>query len=237
MADFRVCLSPSNQDGNPYASGGVTEADVCGLIAKAAQVVLDAHGVKTICPHLDGMAEKCRQSDAFGANLHVPIHTNASVPHTAVGTRCYCSAFGSPGHEAAKAIWGYLAPLTPTPGDCIKEAPGWYEIATPAAWTAYVEVDFHDVPSVAEWLIKNATACGEAIAHGILDYFGIAWDGSHPAPAPAPEPAPETGGKVRHRVIVEGGRIGSFADADKATALLEQLSALGVTARIETVQL
>ena len=48
-----------------------------------------------------------------------------------------------------------------------------YEIRYPSAPTTYIEVDFHDVPSAAKWIIKNTTKIGEAIAHGICDYFGI----------------------------------------------------------------
>lgn len=177
---YRVCVSPSNQDDNPYAWGSTTEAAQCKRIADAVCAALNRSGIDTICPHMDGMAEKCWQSDDFNADLHLPIHSNASVAHNAVGTRVYCSSFGSKGHDACKAIFKYLAPLTPSGGDGIKEAPTWYEVRIPAAPTAYVEVDFHDVPEVARWIIEHTADCGEAIAQGVCDYFGVAY-----VPAPA----------------------------------------------------
>lgn len=169
---YRVCVSPSNQDDNPYAWGNTTEAVQCGRIAGAVCKALARCDIETICPHMDGMAQKCIKSDAFDADLHLPIHSNASVAHNAVGTRVYCSAFGGAGHEACKAIFKHLAPLTPSGGDGIKEAPTWYEVRVPSAPTAYIEVDFHDVPEVAKWIIEHTDEIGEAIAHGVCDYFG-----------------------------------------------------------------
>ena len=51
--------------------------------------------------------------------------------------------------------------------------PELYEVRVPKAPTAYIETDFHDVPSVAEWIIAHTQECGEAICHGICDYFGV----------------------------------------------------------------
>lgn len=233
---FKVCLSPSNQTDNPYAVGATTEAVQCGRIADAAQAALTRCGIQSIVPHLNGMSDKCAQSDAFGAQLHVPIHSNASVSHTAVGTRLYCSKFGAKGHEACKAIFKYLGPLTPSEGDVIKEAPDLFEIRVPVAPTAYIEVDFHDVPTVAHWIIAHAIECGEAIAHGICDYFGVKYIGPDETPAPVEQPKPEST-KTRYRVIVQAGRAGSYASEDNAKSVWQSLTNLGAKAYIEKVEL
>lgn len=39
--------------------------------------------------------------------------------------------------------------------------------------------------------LLNASAYGHAVAYGILDYLGIAYDGNAPAPSPEPTPTPD----------------------------------------------
>ena len=220
---WKVCLSPSNQTENAYAYGNTTEAEQCGIIALACKAALIRHGIEVICPHLDGMAEKIRQSDAFGADLHVPIHTNAFNGEV-TGTRGFCSKFGTEGYRAIKCIFDYLAPLTPGTSENIKEYPTLYEMKS-KAWTAYVECTFHDNPDEAKWIIEHTTEIGEAIAHGIVDWFGLDW-----IPAGEVEPAPAE--KIRYRV-----QVGSFAKKTNAERLMAEMKANGYDAYIVTVKL
>ena len=73
----KVYLSPSNQTDNRYAYGNTTEAVQCGKIADACRAALERSGVTVKVGHMIHMSEKIAQSNAFGADLHVPIHTNA----------------------------------------------------------------------------------------------------------------------------------------------------------------
>lgn len=43
----------------------------------------------------------------------------------------------------------------------------------PSAPTAYLECGFHSNTEEAKWLLDNIEAVGEAIAHGICDYFKV----------------------------------------------------------------
>ena len=168
----KVFLSPSDQSNNAYAYGNTTEAVQCGRIAEATKTALERNGVQVEIGHMISMAEKCSRSNKFGADLHVPIHTNA-FNGSVSGTRMFCYNTTGDGYKACKAIFNQLAPVTPGTSENIKANTELYEIRVPAAPSAYVEVDFHDVPSVAKWIIENTNAIGEAIAHGICDYFGI----------------------------------------------------------------
>lgn len=172
----RVYLSPSDQRRNTYAVGNTTEDVQCGKIAAACKTALERSGVKVMVGQYDTMANRCKASDAFKANLHVPIHTNAFNGKTS-GTRlfCYKMAKNSEGYKAAKAIFDVLAPLTPGKSENIKANPNLFEVKTPAAPTAYVEVDFHDEPEVAQWIINNTELIGETIAKGICNYLGVAF--------------------------------------------------------------
>ena len=160
----KVFISPSDQAKNTYATGGTNEAVQCGLIAAALKTDLERCGFEVMLVQYESMASKCAKSDAFGAELHVPVHSNGFDGKVA-GTRLMSFDLTGDGYKAAKAIFDRLAPITPQ----------LYEIRVPKAPTAYVEVDFHDVPSVADWIIKHTQEIAEAICHGICDYFGVAY--------------------------------------------------------------
>lgn len=170
----RVYLSPSDQRRNTYAYGNTNEAEQCGRIAEECRKALVRNGVEVMVGQYDTMANRCKASDAFKANLHVPIHTNAANGK-ASGTRIFCYTLdkNSAGYKAAKAVFDVLAPLTPGKSENIKANPGLFEVKTPAAPTVYVEIDFHDVPDVAKWIINNTTIIGETIAKGICDALGV----------------------------------------------------------------
>ena len=170
----KVFLSPSNQYNNRYAYGNTTEGEQCGKIAEACKVALERSGVEVKLMHDESMQKKCAASNAFGADLHVPIHTNA-FNGTVSGTRMFCFNDSGNGMIACKAIFNRLAPITPGTSENIRVDTSLYEVRVPAAPTAYIEVDFHDVPEVAKWIIGNTELIGETIAHGICDYLGVAF--------------------------------------------------------------
>lgn len=170
----KVFLSPSDQTANTYAAGNTSEAEQCGRIAVAAKSALERCGFEVMLVQYETMAIKCAKSDAFGAELHVPIHSNA-FNGKATGTRVYYGADGSSGHKAAKAILARLGVITPGAPDICKPYPELYEIRTPKAPTAYIETDFHDNQQVAQWIIDHTQEIGEAICAGICDYFGVAY--------------------------------------------------------------
>ena len=170
----KVFLSPSNQYDNVYAYGNTTEGVQCGKIADACKVALERSGVDVMLMHDESMQTKCAESNKFGADLHVPIHTNA-FNGTVSGTRMFCFNDSGNGMRACKAIFNRLAPITPGTSENIRVNASLYEVKVPAAPTAYVEVAFHDVPEVAKWIIGNTELIGETIAHGICDYLGVAF--------------------------------------------------------------
>lgn len=170
----KVFISPSDQRRNTYASGNTNEAEVCGRIGAACRAALERCGFAVELVQYEPMSSKCAKSDAFGAELHLPIHTNAFNAAVA-GTRIMCHALSGEGYKAAKAIFDVLAPLTPGTFENITAHPELYEIKNASAPTAYVEVDFHDVPEVAAWLTANTETIGETIAKGVCKYFGEAY--------------------------------------------------------------
>ena len=168
----RVFISPSDQVKNTYAGGGTTEAIQCGKIGIATKAALERCGFEVMLLQYATMAEKCAASDAFGAELHMPIHSNG-FNKKVTGTRIFYGVDGSEGHRAAKAIIARLGPVTPGSPDMVQAYPALYEIRVPKAPTAYIEADFHDVQAVADWIVDNTQEIAEAICEGVCDYFGV----------------------------------------------------------------
>lgn len=186
----KVFLSPSNQYDNVYAYGNTTEGVQCGKIAEACKTALIRNGIDVMLMHDESMQEKCQKSNAFGADLHVPIHTNA-FNGKVMGTRMFYYSVGGEGAKACKVIFDLLSPITPGTSESISANPNLYEVRVPSAPTAYIECEFHDAVEGAKFIVNNTTLIGETIAHGICDYFGISFDdGKAPEVVPTPTPAP-----------------------------------------------
>ena len=188
---YKVYLSPSDQTRNSYAYGNTTEAVQCGKIAEACRAALVRCGIEVKVGHMISMAEKCAQSNGFGADLHVPIHTNA-FNHKVSGTRMFCYNTSGDGYKACKAIFAVLAPLTPGKSESIRANVELYEVRVPSAPTAYIECEFHDNAETAKWIVNHTTDIGEAIAHGICNYFGITYKKAVQKPSTSSKPASTT---------------------------------------------
>lgn len=74
----KIYLSPSNQYNNTYATGGTNEMAQCNRIASAAKTALERCGFEVKkAPEGQEMRVSINESNKFGADLHIPIHTNA----------------------------------------------------------------------------------------------------------------------------------------------------------------
>ena len=211
----KVFLSPSNQYDNVYAYGNTTEGVQCGKIADACKIALERSGVDVMLMHDESMQTKCAESNKFGADLHVPIHTNA-FNGKVMGTRMFCYNTGK-GMAACKAIFSRVAPLSPGTSENIQVNQKLYEVRVPAAPTAYIECEFHDTVDGAKWIVENTVLIGEAIARGICDYFGVTFKEPD-----QPKPAKPVTTDTLYRV-----QVGAFAVRENAEKMLAQLKAAG----------
>ena len=210
----KVYLSPSNQTDNRYAYGNTTEAVQCGKIADACRAALERSGVTVKVGHMPSMQDKCKESNAFGADLHVPIHTNA-FNGTVSGTRMFCFNSSGEGMKACKAIFSRLAPVTPGTSENIRVDASLYEVRVPSAPTAYIECEFHDNATTAKWIVEHTVDIGEAIARGICDYFGVTFKEKE-------QPKPAAAADKLYRV-----QVGAFAVRANAERMLAKLKAAG----------
>lgn len=206
----KIFLSPSSQTGNVYSYGNTDEAVQCGKIAAACEVALKRCGFRVKSEQFDTLANRVNHSNLWGADLHVPIHTNA-FNNKVTGTRILCYDLKGEGYKASKAVFDALAPITPGTSENIKTST-FYEIIHSTAPCVYVEAEFHDVPDAAKWIIENTEAIGEAICKGICNYFGEKYI----------EPKTAAAEETLYRV-----QVGAFRNRNNAEEYLKKVKAAG----------
>ena len=187
---MKIYLSPSMQPANIYAAGNTNEQVQCNRIAEAAKTALERCGftVKK-APEGQSMQQNVSDSNAWGAELHVPIHTNAgggagTVVFVHGGTAAQMK-YATPIYEEVQAI----SPGTTEYG--VRVNSGLYELKYTTATAVYVECEFHDRADLATWIIGHTAELGEAIARGVCKGAGVRYIA--PAASEQPEPdMPET---------------------------------------------
>lgn len=174
MAKKKIYVSPSSQTDNRYAAGNTTEANQCRKIAAALVNALERCGFAAVTNLSGDMYKRVAESNKWGADLHLPIHTNAHNKKV-MGTRLFSYDKKGEGYKACQAIMDALAPITPGTSDSITPNGSLYEIKKTHAPVSYIEVAFHDNVREAQWIIDNTQAIAEAICMGVCKYFGTAY--------------------------------------------------------------
>lgn len=134
--------------------------------------------------------ERCRDSNLFGAELHVPIHTNAwSDPEMR-----YLMFMFYADNEKYRKVFNAVAPeleaVYPGHGKSrFAVRKDLAEITSPYAVSVYCELGFHTNRTDCDEFIHNPEVVGKALAKGICNYLDVAFKEDTPAPAPAPKPA------------------------------------------------
>lgn len=166
----KIYLSPSNQDDNIYATGSTNEMEQCNLIAEATKVALERNGFEVLkAPAAQTMSTSIAQSNAWGADVHIPIHTNAGGGE---GTEIFI--YNSSASDLANSIINQIVSITPSKiNRGVKVNRSLSELKGTIAVAIYIEVDFHDNITSAQWIIANTTEIGEAICKGICEYYNV----------------------------------------------------------------
>ena len=201
----RIYLSPSNQDGNIYATGNTNEMTQCDKIAKATATALKRCGFEVkVGKSGDRMEKRCKESDEYNADIHMPIHTNAYNGKVTGGTRIFCYSSSKENTAPANAVLKTLGAISPGIADSVSVNAGLYEVNVPKAITVYVECEFHDTKTGSDWIIKNIVNIGEAICKGLCNHFGVKY--KNPSVEPSEKPEKETAfKKYLVRIAVSNG--------------------------------
>lgn len=171
----KIYISPSNQDGNVYAVGGTNEKEQCHKIAMACSDFLTANGFDVLCTYDDDMYKRVRESNDFNSDLHIAIHTNATPKHNVTGgTQILLYSLDGERFKIGTEIFKKLSALTPgKSAEKIISKPSFYECRATNAICVYCECEFHDTTEGAQFIIDNTKSIGEAIARGVLAYYGV----------------------------------------------------------------
>ncbi len=199
-AKMKIYLSPSQQYYNKYAAGDTTEKEQCNRIAVYCEKALlrcgfevkrAAEGTKT--------ETAIEESNAWGAELHIPIHTNAGG-----GSGCvvFVSRLEGDRLKTAQAIYDELSKITVANESYGVRKANFLEIRDTVAKCIYVEAEFHDNVRDAEWIIANVRLIGEAICKGICEAVGVAYTGE------------DSEAEKAKAWAIEQGLIRGFADGD-----------------------
>lgn len=219
----KIYISPSDQTENPYAWGNTNEGEQCNKIAKALEeAFLRVGGCQVKRNTTYSISNAIRESNAWGADYHICIHTNAFNGSVA-GTRLFCWDSSGDGYKACQAVMKTLAPITPGTSDNITPRPGLNEVGGTVATTVYIEVGFHDNPTEAKWIVEHTTEIAEAICHGLCNHLGIAYK---------PAEQKQEAKNVLYRV-----QVGAFRNRDYALKLMAELKNIGYDAFIATEEM
>ena len=170
----------------------------CNRIAECCEAHLKRNGYETKrAPSGQDMNVSIRESNAWGADVHIPIHTNAGGGHGAL-VMVYKT---SPENlKYAGPVYDELHSISPKGGGygvrIGSDMTGGHwmpaELSSTNGIGVYCECDFHDDPDIAKWIVENVDMIGSAIAKGICKGDGKQYiPDSQPEPEPKPDPKPE----------------------------------------------
>lgn len=205
---MKVYISPSNQYGNMYAWGGTNEMEQCNRIAEAVERNLLRNGYEVKrAKKMQDMNYSIAESNAWGADLHIPIHTNAGGGR---GPLVMVYAIRDSIVKYASPIYNELKNIAPKGGGygvrIGSDMTGGHwmpaELANTDAIAVYCECDFHDDAQIAEWIVKNVSKIGDAIARGVCKGDGKPYKEDGPEPEP-PKPDPKPTGEVKEGSVVK----------------------------------
>lgn len=218
----KIYNSPSSQPANTYAVGNTNEQEQCRKIGAALQKAEERCGFNAMVGMTGTMYTRVDESNQFGADLHLPIHTNGFDGKVA-GLRIMIMKKGGEAEQIAKAIMAELAPITPGTSDGISVQPGLYEIKATKAICVYIEVGFHDNPEEAQWIIDHTEDIAEAICRALCKHYGVKYIAPETVNVPEEKPteAPVEDKKI-YRV-----QIGAFYNRAYAENLLKELKQKG----------
>lgn len=181
----KVYISPSNQDANTYTGVATNEMEQCYKFGLALKSALERNGIQVkLAAKGQSNAKSIAESNAFGADIHIPIHTNAGGGE---GTLCMVYNYDSKNMALANKVYNGLKSIVPskkgygvrTFADVMGFPGQLSELSETNAIGCYVEVDFHDNATIAKWLVNNTSLIAENMCKSICSYFGITYnDGS-----------------------------------------------------------
>lgn len=188
---MKVFLSPSNQPRNKCVLGH-SEKDHCEELARLMLPHLASRGIQYRFRqpgHTMTMAGK--DADSWGADLYLPIHTNATAAGKARGTTFGYYPGRMDSKEAGLVFVEHWKRVYPLPDRVRVGTYTFTEARVPKAPSVYIELLFHDNLQDATWFHQNMELSARTLVDAIYDYGmkkGLLSKPAQPAEPPAPKP-------------------------------------------------
>lgn len=217
---MKIYISPSSQTANEYAWGNVSEEEICNRIGAVVAKALAKNGYEVKLAKR-GMTyqQRVAESNAYGADIHVCIHTNAGGGD---GTVMFAHP-SSVNNKYVQNVYKMVAAISPGKDDGVRAMTNLYEINQTKATCVYVECEFHDNAKLAKWIVENVEALGEAIAKGFcaadnVTYLGLNCESNESNESNESDESNE----VRYKI-----QVGAFSKKENAEKFLAELKKKG----------
>lgn len=177
--DYKVYLSPSNQDGNlgVKSVGYTNEEKEMNDLSNYIEKRLKDYNIKVYRNNPNGNINLwVADSRYYGADLHIAIHSNASTSHTSKGIETWINDQTSDTYSLANMIQSDLINIyydKENGNRGVKYSNGALGETRMPKFGILVEVAHHDYLEDAKWIMHNKELIGNTIADSILKYFGI----------------------------------------------------------------
>ena len=177
--DYKVYLSPSNQDGNlgVKSVGYTNEEKEMNDLSNYIEKRLKDYNIKVSRNNPNGNINLwVADSRYYGADLHIAIHSNASTNHTSKGIETWINDQTSDTYSLANMIQSDLMNIyydKENGNRGVKYSNGALGETRMPKFGILVEVAHHDYLEDAKWIMHNKELIGNTIADSILKYFGI----------------------------------------------------------------
>ena len=207
---MKIYLSPSNQPGNKYVIGNTTEKIEMEAVAAKVKTLLDRdYNCETVMATLSmgiGANERPQEAKNKSCDFYLAIHSNAagSSPSTAAGAVGFFHPNAAKSKDLMTAMVNELNAVCPIKSNRASQVAsgmtqfdgaGYGEIRSPmqkGVQSALIEVNFHDNPATAQYIIDNKDPIAGAIVKAIVSTLGIGKKNGSvttpPTPAEPPKP-------------------------------------------------
>ncbi len=117
---------------------------------------------------------RVQQANAFGADLFLSLHTNASVNESANGAECLVySRESTVAYNVSLDILEQMTLITGLRNRGIVERPGLYVLRRTSMPAVVVEMGFISNPSDRDLLVNSPNLFATGIYRGVLEYYGL----------------------------------------------------------------
>lgn len=159
---MKVFLSPSSQYENKYNDGIHNEGQVCRWIAEKVQDLLSSGGIDCKIGSATSMYDRVKESNAWGSDFHVCIHTNAGGGE---GTEIFVYNTVSYPKQASIMLNNLVNVTKKNRG--IKGSGNLFEVRATTMPCIYAELEFHDTKGA--WIVEHMNELAHAIASTFCD--------------------------------------------------------------------